>query len=175
MSYFTEIKRSMEFLANDPKTMFLGYNVRNGNMGMKAFNDINHDQLLEMPAAENLMVGAGIGLSIEGYKPVVYFERFDFTLNGIDAIVNHLMKYKSLSDGDYTPKCIFRAVIGRKKTPFFSGVTHTQDFTEAFQMMFNFPVIKLKDRKCIFDTYAEAYNSDTSYMIVEEADRYNED
>lgn len=174
MKYKDQIKLSMENLAKDDKTLFIGYNVKYGNKGGGAFSNISENQLIETPPAENLMVGLATGLSIMKIKPVVYFERFDFILNGLDAIVNHLDKIDKLSDGQFQPKVIFRVVIGRECSPFFSGPTHTQDFTEAMKILCHFPVYRAGtiDGFQPLQIYERAKNEEKSCMIIERADNY---
>jgi pyruvate/2-oxoglutarate/acetoin dehydrogenase E1 component len=173
IKYKDAIRFEMEDLAKNPKTLFVGYNVKNGRAGGMLINVLD-DQIIETPVAENLMAGIAIGLSIEGYLPILYFERFNFILNALDAIVNHLDKFEDLSHGEYKPKLIIRAVIGSIKTPFLTGSTHTQDFTEAMKHMVNFNVVKLPiNYEGIKSIYANAKKSDKSTLIVEEKDLYN--
>ena len=167
MTYFSELKRSMEFLSQDNKTVFIGYNIKNCYRANGTLKEVADNQIIETPVAENLMVGLAIGMSLEGFKPVVFIERFDFILNALDAVVNHLDKLKTMSDGDFTPKVIIRIVVGKKQFPLFSGCTHHQDFTEQIKIFVNFPVIKLIKKEDIFNTYMEAYRSPKSHIIVE--------
>jgi pyruvate/2-oxoglutarate/acetoin dehydrogenase E1 component len=171
-TYKDAIKKSMNFLAQDPKTLFIGYGVKTGSKGGGFFSEINESQLIETPVAEGLMLSLAIGLSIEGYKPVVFYERFDFIMNAMDALVNHLDKMKTISKAEYAPKAIIRCVIGGKSNPFFTGVTHTQDHTEAMRKLVSFPVLKPTSKEEMLEAYIEAYNSDKSYMIIEEKDWY---
>ena len=121
------------------------------------------------------MVGLATGLSLEGYNPIVYIERFDFILNGLDAIVNHLQKIEPMSHGEFQPVVLFKVAIGIKNKPLYSGLTHTQDFTEAMKKLVSFPVIKLsiKDNN-IKNIYEFAGNSKESIIIIEEKDLYDE-
>ena len=100
MKYKDAIKLSMNEFAKDEKAMFLGYNTKMANQALGTLTDVPKDKIIETPLAENLMAGLSIGLSLSGYKPILYFERFDFILNALDAIVNHLDKidkiYKSV-------------------------------------------------------------------------------
>jgi len=173
-TYLEEIKTSMDFLAKDPKTIFLGYNVRCGYKGGKTLTNVNEQQLIETPVAEGLMMSMAVGLSIAGFKPVVYFERYDFILNAVDAIVNHLDKIQVMSKNQYKPKVIIRVVEGNKNNPLFTGITHTSNYTEAFKNMVNFPVVELSTKSNIQLAYKDAYNSNSSYMIIEKKDLYNE-
>lgn len=172
MTYKECLIESMDMLCKDNKTLFVGYNVKYGRANGTLVN-VDEKKLIETPVAENLMMGMSIGLSINGYKPVVYFERFDFILNAMDAMVNHLDKLKDISNEEYDPKVIIRVVIGGSKKPLFTGITHTQDFTEAIIKMVKFPVIKLENKEKINQYYTFAYNCNTSVMLIEERDLYD--
>ena len=87
MTYKETIKREMENLAKDDRVVFIGYNVGCGSKGGGTFENIPEPQLIEMPLAESLMMGCAVGMALESYKPVVYFERMDFITNALDVIV----------------------------------------------------------------------------------------
>ena len=74
---------------------FIGYNVRYGN-AIGTLKDVSDDQKLETPVAENLMAGLAMGMSFEGFNPVIYFERHDFMLVAADAIINHIDKIERI-------------------------------------------------------------------------------
>jgi len=171
-NYKDAIKSSMNFLAEDPKSVFIGYGVRTCTKGGGFFSDIPEDQLIETPVAEGLMLSLAMGLSLEGYKPLVFYERFDFIMNAMDALVNHLDKMPIISKGEYAPKVIIRCVVGGTETPFFTGVTHTRDHTESIKNMVQFPVLKPNNREEMIEAYRQAYASSHSYLIVEKKDWY---
>jgi pyruvate/2-oxoglutarate/acetoin dehydrogenase E1 component len=175
MKYKDALKQSMTLLSEDSNCRFLGYNVKYGSKINGTLKDIDENKLIETPVAENLMAGMAIGMSIEGLKPVVCFERFDFILNALDSIVNHLDKMNVISKGEYDPKVIIRVVIGSIKKPLFTGITHTQDLTESISKMVNFPVIKLSSVDEVIKYYYEASKWKSSMMLIEERDRYEEE
>lgn len=175
MKYIDAIRLGMEELGKQPNTIFLGYNVGCGSKASGTLKNINEQQLFETPLAENLMMSLGIGMSFEGYYPVVYFERFDFVLNAIDSIVNHLNKASTLSNGTFDPKCLIRVAVGRRDKPFFSGLTHTQDYTLAIKHLVNFAVVNF-DTSCtaqdIITYYSKIHNN--TVMTIEYMDLYDE-
>jgi pyruvate dehydrogenase E1 component beta subunit len=175
MKYKEALKNSMNLLATDKDCRFVGYNVRYGSKANGTLKEVEVDKLIETPVAENLMAGIAIGMSIEGLKPVVYFERFDFILNALDSIVNHLDKIETISNAEYKPKVIIRVNIGGTKNPLFTGITHTQDFTDVLFKMVSFPVIKLLSVADVIKYYTVAANWKTSMILVEERDRYEEE
>jgi len=171
MTYKDSLIAAMDELATDPKRVFVGYNVRYGSKANGTLIHVNDSQLIETPVAENLMAGMAVGLSLGGFKPVVYIERFDFILNAMDAIVNHLDKLDKLSNGQFKPTALIRVVIGSKKSPLFTGPTHTQDFTEAMRHLVSFPVYNAFNVSPL-DCYRQAAELKTSCLVIEYRDFY---
>ncbi len=134
MTYKEAITQAMTALARDPATVFVGYGLTTGR-AMGTLKDVPAPMILETPVAENLMIGLATGLSLRGRKPVVFVERCDFILNALDALVNHLVKIKHMSGGEFAPAAIIRVVVGTKDKPLFTGATHTQDFGDALAVM----------------------------------------
>lgn len=133
----------MTELAKDPRTVFCGYGLLTGK-AMGTLKDIPRDQIIETPVAEGLMMSLSIGLSISGRLPVVYFERADFAMNAMDAIVNHLNAMEKLSDGEFKPAVIIRATVGNRSKPLYTGPVHTANPANAFRHLVDFPVIELQ-------------------------------
>ncbi len=174
MKYKDAIKQSMEMLAQDKNRVFLGYNVKFGSNAYGTLSDIPKSKLIETPVAENLMIGLATGMSLEGYLPVVFFERHDFMLDALDGIVNHLDKLESMSEGQYKTPVIIRAVIGSKK-PLDAGIQHTQDFSEAFKKMIKFPIYEPKTSLEAIQTYEEIRDLQKPIMVIERKDLYDID
>lgn len=176
-TYKQSLHAAMVQMARDPKACFVGYGLKPRGEGFGTFAGIHPDQLIEMPVAENLMVGAAIGLALAGRRPLVYIERFDFILNALDAIVNHLDKIERLSSGQFAPALILRVVQGNDQKPLYTGPTHTQDFTRAMRELVSFPVDVLATAEGIGAAYANAHASlrrhpgyQVSTMLIERKD-----
>ncbi len=159
MTYKESLTAAMDDLAKDPLVRFLGYGIRVGGKAGGTLKNVRDLQLIECTVTESLMASMAIGLSLRGLKPVVYFERFDFILNALDAIVNHLDKLKSISRSEFIPAVILRVVVGNKEKPLFTGPTHCQDFTEAMKHMISFPVLTLHEAEEIKPAYAAAHRA----------------
>jgi pyruvate/2-oxoglutarate/acetoin dehydrogenase E1 component len=173
MDYKQELTQAMTAMGRDPRTRFIGYGVSIGK-AMGTLKEINDTQLIEMPVAENLMVSFGIGLSLKGLLPVVFIERFDFILNAMDAIVNHLDKIAVASEGEFRPAMILRIVVGNRKKPLFTGATHTQDLSRMLQKAVTFPVIQLHTPaqiKPVYETSFDAMKMGISSALVEFKDQ----
>ncbi len=174
MTYREEITVAMDSLASDPKMRFLGYGVRYGGKAMGTLKNVPEWQLIETPVAENLMVGLAIGMSLQGLYPVVFIERFDFIMNAMDAIVNHLDKIEKISRGEFKPAVILRVVVGNRFKPLYTGETHTQDFSEILQRtLVNIEVLSTPHEIGIEEAYkyaAERIALGYSTMVVERKD-----
>jgi pyruvate/2-oxoglutarate/acetoin dehydrogenase E1 component len=155
MNYKQSLTAAMTSLAADPARLFIGYGLTHGRAA-GTLAGVPGSQLLETPVAENLMVGLAIGAALRGRKPVVYFERADFVLNAMDAIVNHLDKLATISRGEFTPGVILRITVGNTEKPLFTGATHTQDITAALRCLVSFPVHPLMQTDDISWAYAQA-------------------
>ena len=146
-------------------SIFIGYSIIPGD-AMGTLKNVPDDQKIETPVAENLMVGLAIGMSFEGFKPVVYFERHDFMLVAADAIGNHVDKIERISHGEFKVPIILKTVVDDGGL-FYSGPTHSQDFTKVFREMVDFPVLEPMTSEEALDMYRYAKNSDGPVMIVE--------
>jgi pyruvate/2-oxoglutarate/acetoin dehydrogenase E1 component len=177
MKYFDELKRSMEYLARDPRVLFLGQAVEDAGTAMSnTVKDIDIARRLELPVDEELQMGMSIGLALEGHVPVSLFPRWNFLLLAVNQVVNHLDKLSVMSDGGYRPLVIIRTSIGSER-PLHPQFQHVGDFTEAFRLMCTtIEVIRCDEPEHIFPAYEKALTrkDGKSTIVVEWGDYYNE-
>ena len=169
ISYKDAMNVAMDDLGKEG-CIFIGYNTFYGNC-MGTTKTVSDEQKLETPVAENLMAGLAIGMSFEGFKPVLYFERHDFMLVAADAIGNHIDKIERISHGEYKVPVIIRAVTA-DAGPFYSGPTHSQDFTKVFQELVSFPVIDPQNGDEVLQAYEFAKNNTGPTMIIDRKSKY---
>tara|TARA_R100000005_G_C4999337_1_gene206074 strand:- start:1397 stop:2608 length:1212 start_codon:yes stop_codon:yes gene_type:complete len=170
ISYKDAVIEAMTDLGSKENFVCIGYNVLRGD-AMGTLKNVSDDKKLETPVAENLMMGLAIGCSFEGFKPVVYFERHDFILVAMDAIVNHLDKIERISHGEYKTPVILRAVTA-DAGPFYSGITHSQDFTNTLKEAVDFPVITPTNGPEVLKAFKAASNSGKPAIIIERKSFY---
>ena len=172
ISYKEAANQVMTELGQDG-AVFVGYNVHNspGGNAMGTLKNVPDEQKLETPVAENLMAGLAIGMGFEGFKPVLYFERHDFMLVAMDAIVNHIDKIERISHGEYKVPVIIRAVTA-DAGPFYSGITHSQDFTDMLRTAVSFPVYDPVSGEDLAIAFKKAQYSGRPAIIVERKSRY---
>jgi len=164
LTYKQAVTESMTNLGENG-SIFIGYSIIPGD-AMGTTINVPYDQKIETPVAENLMVGLAIGMSFEGFKPVVYFERHDFMLVAADAIGNHVDKIERISHGEFNVPVILKTVVDDGGL-FYSGPTHSQDFTSTFKEMVSFPVLEPMTPGEVLSAYNFAATSSQPVMIVE--------
>lgn len=177
MAYFDELKRSMEFLAQDPRTLFIGQAVAVPGTAMSnTLKGVDPSRLIELPVAEEMQMGMTTGLALAGRIPVSIFPRWNFLLCGMSQLINHLDKIDVMSNGGYKAKAIVRTGIGSQR-PLHPQQQHVGDFTDALRLMCSsIEVIRLDEPEQIFPAYERALLRDDgrSTLIVEYGDYYSE-
>jgi pyruvate/2-oxoglutarate/acetoin dehydrogenase E1 component len=177
MRYFDELKRSMERLAQDPRTVFIGQAVAVPGTAMSnTLRDVDPARLLELPVAEEMQMGMTTGLALAGMVPVSLFPRWNFLLSGMSQLVNHLDKIELMAGRGFHAKAIVRTGIGSER-PLHPQSQHVGDFTDAVRSMCkSIEVIRLDEPADIFPAYERALLRDDgrSTLLVEWGDFYNE-
>lgn len=177
MKYFDELKRSMEFLAQDPRTVFIGQAVAVPGTAMtNTLKDVAREKLIELPVAEEMQMGMTLGLALGGAVPVSIYPRWNFLLCAINQLVNHLDKVQVMSNGGYRVKAIIRTGIGSER-PLHPQHQHVGDFTAAIQSMCTtIEVIRVAEPADVFPAYEKALLRDDnrSTIVVEYGDYYGE-
>ncbi len=177
MKYFDELKRAMNFLAADPRTVFIGQAVAVPGTAMSnTLQEVPPERLIELPVAEELQMGMTTGLALSGLVPVSIFPRWNFMLYAMNQLVNHLDKVHVMSDGGYAAKAIIRTGIGSQR-PLHPQQQHVGDFTEAVAALCTtVDVVRLVEPSDVFPAYQHALLRDDgrSTILVEYGDYYSE-
>lgn len=177
MRYFDELKRSMNFLAQDSRTVFIGQAVAAPGTAMtNTLKDVPRDKLIELPVAEEMQMGMTTGLALTGAVPISIFPRWNFLMCAMSQLINHLDKLDVMSNSRYKAKCIIRTGIGSQR-PLHPQHQHIGDYTEALRLMCStIEVIRLDEPSDVFSAYEKALlrEDGRSTLIVEYGDYYNE-
>ena len=177
MKYAHELTKAMDFLAENPQTIFLGQAVEYPGTVMSAtLKNIPKEKLLEIPVAEELQLGITNGLALNNFIPVSIFPRWNFLLLATNQLINHLDKFEVMSQGLFKTKVIIRTSIGSQR-PLHPQHQHVGDFTEAFKKVLSMvDIIRLEEPKDIIPAYEKALERDDgkSTILVEYGDYYNE-
>lgn len=172
MTYKDELTRSMKWLAEQDNVVFLGQGLINGDRIYGTMSDVPASKCIEMPIAENLIMGSAIGLSLRGFFPIVIFQRMDFLTVACDVIVNHLALMPKMSGEQFKLPMIIRACVGSQSDKFDVGLQHKKDLTQMFEP--HIKTFKLIFSNEIFPYYQALYKSDEPTLVVEYKDSYGQ-
>ena len=177
MKYADELTKAMDFLAKDPKTIFLGQAVEYPGTAMtNTLKNVPKNKLIEIPVAEEMQLGISNGLALNNYIPISIFPRWNFLLLATNQLINHLDKFEVMSQGLFKTKVIIRTSIGSQR-PLHPQHQHVGDFTEAFKKVLStVDIIRLEEPKDVIPAYEKALERDDgkSTILVEYGDYYNE-
>ena len=69
-------------------------------------------RVIDTPIAENGFAGLGVGAAMSGLRPIIEFMTFNFSLIGIDQVINHAAKARYMSAGALSCPIVFRGPSG---------------------------------------------------------------
>lgn len=121
-------------LAENDKVLVLGEDVADPEHGgvFGATHGLSsrfgEHRVRSTPISEQAIVGAAIGASLVGYKPVAEIMLMNFTTVAMDMIVNHAAKLRFMSGGQTSVPIVIRTVTG---SGFSTGGQHA-DYFEAW-------------------------------------------
>lgn len=104
----------------DPKAIF------GTTAGLK---DKFPSQVFDMPISENGVTGICIGMSLNGFKPILVHQRMDFSLYSADQIINNAAKWYSMFGGQKSVPMVIRMIVGRG---WGQGNQHSQNLTALY-------------------------------------------
>ena len=85
------------------------------------------DRAFDTPLAESAIVGTGIGMAINGLKPVVEMQFMGFSYPAFNQIISHVARMRNRSRGRYTLPMVIRAPYGGG----IRALEHHSESTEA--------------------------------------------
>lgn len=119
-------------LARDPSVIVLGEDIAipNGPFGAtKGLHAKYPSRVLDTPISESAMIGAALGASILGMRPVVEIMYADFLMVAMDQIVNQVANTRYVSKGRLAAPLVIRTQQG--STP-GSCAQHSQSLEGLF-------------------------------------------
>ncbi|MDB5583893.1 MAG: hypothetical protein JWR80_9069 [Bradyrhizobium sp.] len=127
-------KALMDAFEADEKVLALGEDLADpeggGIVGVTAglSSRFGDERVRSTPIAEQAIIGAAIGVSLIGYKPVAEIMLMNFTTVAMDMIINHAAKLRFMSGGQTSVPIVIRTMTG---LGYGSGGQHC-DYLEAW-------------------------------------------
>ncbi len=118
-----------EEMRRDDRVFLLGEEVAEYNGAYKVsqgmLDEFGPKRVIDTPIAELGFAGIAVGAAMNGLRPIVEFMTFNFSLVGIDPIINSAAKMLSMSGGQFGCPIVFRGPTGSAGQ---LGAQHSQAF-----------------------------------------------
>jgi pyruvate dehydrogenase E1 component beta subunit len=118
-----------EEMRTDESIYLMGEEVAEYNGAYKAskgmLDEFGADRVIDTPIAELGFAGIGVGSAMNGNRPIIEFMTFNFSLVGIDQIINNAAKMRQMSGGQLNIPIVFR---GPTASAGQLAATHSQAF-----------------------------------------------
>ncbi|MGB0376212.1 MAG: pyruvate dehydrogenase complex E1 component subunit beta [Flavobacteriaceae bacterium] len=122
-----------EEMRRDETIYLMGEEVAEYNGAYKAskgmLGEFGPDRVLDTPISELGFSGIGVGSTMTGNRPIIEFMTFNFSLVGIDQIINNAAKIRQMSGGQFPCPIVFR---GPTASAGQLAATHSQAFENWF-------------------------------------------
>lgn len=138
-----------EEMRRDESIYLIGEEVAEYNGAYKAskgmLDEFGPKRVIDAPIAELGFAGIAVGSAMNGNRPIVEFMTFNFSLVGIDQIINNAAKMRQMSGGQFNIPIVFR---GPTASAGQLGATHSQAFENWFA---NVPGLKVVVPSNVYD------------------------
>lgn len=122
-----------EEMRRDETIYLMGEEVAEYNGAYKAskgmLDEFGPERVIDTPISELGFAGIGIGSAMNGCRPIIEYMTFNFSLVGIDQIINNAAKIRQMSGGQFNCPIVFR---GPTASAGQLGATHSQAFESWF-------------------------------------------
>ena len=122
-----------EEMRKDDTIYLMGEEVAEYNGAYKAskgmLDEFGPERVIDTPISELGFAGIAIGSAMNGNRPIVEYMTFNFSLVGIDQIINNAAKIRQMSGGQFNCPIVFR---GPTASAGQLGATHSQAFESWF-------------------------------------------
>jgi pyruvate dehydrogenase E1 component beta subunit len=122
-----------EEMRRDESIYLMGEEVAEYNGAYKAskgmLDEFGDKRVIDTPIAELGFAGVAIGSTMTGNRPIVEYMTFNFSLVGIDQIINNAAKIRQMSGGQFKCPIVFR---GPTASAGQLAATHSQAFESWF-------------------------------------------
>ncbi|MFY7811533.1 MAG: pyruvate dehydrogenase complex E1 component subunit beta [Flavobacterium sp.] len=122
-----------EEMRRDDTVYLMGEEVAEYNGAYKAskgmLDEFGPKRVIDTPIAELGFAGIAVGSAMNGCRPIVEYMTFNFSLVGIDQIINNAAKMRQMSAGQFSMPMVFR---GPTASAGQLAATHSQAFENWF-------------------------------------------
>ena len=120
-------------MRRNPKTVYFGLGADDSdrifNTTNKLVEKFGKKRVFDTPVSENAMTGVAVGMSLNGFAPIVSHQRMDFFLLAMDQLVNSVSKWNFMFGNKNRINLTIRLIVGKG---WGQGPTHSQNLQSWF-------------------------------------------
>ena len=124
----------MQEMKRDSSVLILGEDVGKDGGVFRVTDNLlekfGEERVIDTPLAESAIVGASIGLSIAGFKPIAEIQFSGFIPSAFDQIIKHVSRMRWRSRGKYTCPIVIRSPNG-------GGVKALEHHSESLEAVYS--------------------------------------
>lgn len=172
-TYRDAIREAMrEEMLRDEKVFIMGEEVGvwGGTYAVTRgmYDEFGAKRVRDTPIAEDAIVGAAVGAAMGGLRPIAELMTINFSLIGIDQIINNMAKVHYMFGGQVKAPLVVRAPAGWGQL----GATHSQSFEAWFAHVPGLTVIMPGTPYDAKGLLKAAIRSDNPIVFIEHARLY---
>lgn len=119
-------------LADDERVLVLGEDVGVNGGVFRATDGLQQrfgaERVIDTPLSEAMLTGVAVGLSAQGFRPVVEYQFMGFLYPALDQLANHASRLRNRTLGRLSCPLVVRA-------PYGGGVHAPEHHSESFEAM----------------------------------------
>jgi pyruvate/2-oxoglutarate/acetoin dehydrogenase E1 component len=172
MTYKDELTKSMDFLASNPDTIFIGQQILfAGNPMSTTLTNVPKEKMIELPVMEETQMGMSLGIAMTGKTVVSFYPRWDFIILAANQMINHLDKYSVMTNSSVN--ILIRLGKGSDK-PLDPGPQHKGSYLKQFkELCTNIMFHDLITPDSILPAYKAAVEMKGIHVLVEYPELYS--
>lgn len=164
-----------EEMRRDDSVYLMGEEVAEYNGAYKAskgmLDEFGPERVLDTPISELGFSGIGVGSAMNGNRPIIEFMTFNFSLVGIDQIINNAAKMRQMSGGQFNIPIVFR---GPTASAGQLAATHSQAFESWYANCPGLKVVVPSNPKDAKGLLKSAIRDDDPVIFMESEQMYGD-
>jgi len=164
-----------EEMRRDETIYLMGEEVAEYNGAYKAskgmLDEFGPKRVIDTPISELGFTGIGIGSAMNGNRPIIEYMTFNFSMVGIDQIINNAAKMRQMSGGQFNIPIVFR---GPTASAGQLGATHSQAFESWYANCPGLKVVVPSNPKDAKGLLKSAIRDDDPVIFMESEQMYGD-
>ena len=164
-----------EEMRRDESIYLMGEEVAEYNGAYKAskgmLDEFGAMRVIDTPISELGFSGIGVGSAMNGNRPIIEYMTFNFSLVGIDQIINNAAKMRQMSGGQFNIPIVFR---GPTASAGQLAATHSQAFESWFANCPGLKVVVPSNPKDAKGLLKSAIRDDDPVIFMESEQMYGD-